>query len=362
MPDKSTINNPKVCIQKNTYKNINLESLLKPLDSIKNYVKNGENVLLKTNLLTPSYPEKAVVTHPDIIRSVAISIIKAGGVPFIGDSPSGPFTKRRLEKSYNKSGLKYVSKDLGIELNYDTRTKKIEIPNGKKLKKASICNFFLQADKTIALPKIKTHSYMIMTLATKIMYGVIPGLTKAKYHSMFIRRKSFAEMLIDILSITKPDLIITDGIVGMQGDGPAGGDPVEIGVILASENAVAMDLAICKILNIEPIGIPTLKEAKIRDMWPQNISYPILLPNDVKFDKFILPSTASYLITGKKVPDRYPIPVDNCTACALCVDICPKDIIEIIDNIAKINYSKCIKCYCCHEICPYDAIKLDVIK
>jgi uncharacterized protein (DUF362 family) len=356
------VSNPIVSIQKSTYTDIDLESLLNPLGGIQKYIKNGEHVLLKTNLLTPSTPEKAIVTHPAVISAVARAVLKTGGIPYIGDSPSGQFTKRRLEKTYEKAGVKDLANNLGIELNYDTRTQKIIIPHGKKLKKTNLCNFVLNADKIIALPKIKTHSFMIMTLATKIMYGVIPGLTKAKYHSMFIRKTAFAEMLLDVLSIRKPDLIIMDGIVGMQGDGPSGGVPVNLEVLLASEDAVAMDLAVCDILDIEPIGIPTLRQAKIRKLWPQEISYPLLSPTDVKYTNFLLPSTADYLVTGRKKPNRSPILTAKCTACGQCEEICPKRAIKIINQKAQVDYTKCILCYCCQETCPYDAIKLEVIK
>jgi uncharacterized protein (DUF362 family)/NAD-dependent dihydropyrimidine dehydrogenase PreA subunit len=355
-------NKPIVSIQKSTYTDIDLELLLNPLGGIQKYIKNGERVLLKTNLLTPSRPEKAVVTHPAVINAVAQAILKIGGIPYIGDSPSGQFTKRRLEKIYAKAGLKDLANNLGIELNYDTGSQKIVIPQGKKLKKTILCNFVLNADKIIALPKIKTHSYMIMTLATKIMYGVIPGLTKARYHSMFIKRAAFADMLLDVLSVRKPDLIIMDGIVGMQGDGPSGGTPVNLEVLIASEDAVAMDLAVCTMLGIEPIGLPTLRQAKIRKLWPADISYPLLSPKDVRYTSFLLPSTADYLVTGRKKPNRNPVPTEKCTACGQCEEICPKKAIKIINQKVQVDYKKCIQCYCCDETCPYDAIKLEVIK
>ena len=194
----------KVSIIKSNYENCKIESLLDPLGGIKKYIKKGEKVLLKTNLLNASEPEKSVLTHPNFIRDVAKEILKIDANPIIGDSPSGPFTKRRLEKVYAKSGLIDLSNKFGIELNYDTGIKKVEIPNAKRLKKTSICNFVIKSDKIISLPKLKTHSLMIMTLATKNMYGAVPGLTKAKYHSMYIRRKAFAEMLLDLLTIVNP--------------------------------------------------------------------------------------------------------------------------------------------------------------
>ena len=358
--NKENINlNPKVTIQKSTYETLEIDSLIKPLGGIKNFIEKGDRVLLKTNLLNASEPEKSVVTHPNFIKSVAKEILQIDAIPYIGDSPSGPFTKRRLEKVYSKSGLIDLSNEFGIELNYDTRSKKVDIPNGKRLRKTSICNYVIEADKIISLPKLKTHSLMIMTLAIKNMYGAIPGLIKARYHSKFIRKKAFAEMLLDILLITKPNLIIMDGIMAMEGDGPAGGKIVDLGLSLASDNPYAIDLAVCDILNIQPVGIPTLKEAKIRKLWPKKIEYPLLNPKDIKYNNFDLPSTADYILTGKKIPSKYPIPKENCTACGECVKICPKKIIKIDKNIAKIDYSKCIKCYCCHEICQYNAIKLE---
>ena len=355
-------NIPIVSIQRSTYAHIDLDSLLNPLGNLQKYIKTGERVLLKTNLLTPSTPERAVVTHPAVINAVAHAILKIGGIPYIGDSPSGPFTKRRLEKIYEKAGLIDLANKLGIELNYDTTSQKISIPYGKKLKKTVVCNFVLDAEKIIALPKIKTHSYMIMTLATKIMYGVIPGLTKARYHSMFIKKTTFADMLLDVLSIRTPDLILMDGILGMQGDGPSGGTPVNLEVLLASEHAVAMDLAVCTMLGIEPIGIPTLRQAKLRKLWPAEIAYPLLAPTDIGYTSFLLPSSADHLITGRKKPHRFPVPTANCTVCRQCEKICPKHAITMTSQRAEVDYNKCIRCYCCHETCPYDAIHLEVIK
>ena len=93
-----------VSIQKNNYADIHLESLLSPLGEIKKYIIRGERVLLKTNLLSPSEPEKAVVTHPAIVNAVAQAILKIGGIPYIGDSPSGQFTKRRRRKHTRNQG------------------------------------------------------------------------------------------------------------------------------------------------------------------------------------------------------------------------------------------------------------------
>ena len=71
-----------VSIQKSTYDAIDLNTLLKPLGGMTHYIKKGERVLLKTNLLIPSDPKKAVVTHPAVIQALAETVIQIGAVPY----------------------------------------------------------------------------------------------------------------------------------------------------------------------------------------------------------------------------------------------------------------------------------------
>jgi uncharacterized protein (DUF362 family)/NAD-dependent dihydropyrimidine dehydrogenase PreA subunit len=348
----------KVSIIKATYSDPGIEALLAPLGGIEQFVKKNEKVLLKVNLLSAKEPEKAVTTHPDFVRVVAKAVRKAGGQPFIGDSPAGPFSQRSLRKAYRRSGIETMAGEEEIPLNFDTGVKKIEIPEGKRLQRSPICDYVLNADKVIALPKLKTHSFQYLTLASKIMYGAVPGLTKAKYHAKFPRKESFADMMLDILTIMKPQLNIMDGITAMQGQGPGSGDPVTMDLVLASTDYVAMDIAVCKILGVEPVAIPALKRAKIRGLWPERIDYPIHAPEDVAFNGFRLPNTADHLLTGKKPPRKSPVITDKCTACGACENICPKQAVKVQGQMAEITYAKCIRCFCCHEVCPEDAVML----
>ncbi len=351
-----------VSIEKFTYSTTDLQSLLSPLGGIKKFVKRDERTLIKVNLLNASTPEKAVITHPQLIKAVIKEVRKAGGIPYIGDSPSGQFTKRRLDKVYEKSGLLDLAKELDVELNYNTNSTKMNIPNGQQIKKVPICDFVKDSDKIISLPKLKTHSFQMLTLATKNMYGAVPGLTKAKYHSKYYKKEAFADMLLDVLSITQPDLIIMDGISAMEGDGPFSGTPINLNLLLASKNPLAIDLAICEILHINPIGIPTLKRANVRKLWPKKITYPLKKPKDVCYNGFKLPSTAGHLLTGEKTPPKSPRPNEKCTCCKECVEICPVNAIKLVSKRASIDYSKCIRCYCCHEVCTESAIELVTVK
>jgi uncharacterized protein (DUF362 family)/NAD-dependent dihydropyrimidine dehydrogenase PreA subunit len=347
-----------VSILRGTYSDPGIEQLLEPLGGMERFVQKEERVLLKVNLLSAKDPQKAVTTHPELVKAVAIAVRKAGGHPYIGDSPGGTFSKRSLKKAYERTGLEALANEEKILLNEDTTTKKLNIQEGKRLKRSPICQYALNADKIIALPKLKTHAFQYMTLACKIMYGIVPGLTKAKYHARFPRRDAFADVLLDLLIWAKPRLFILDGILAMQGQGPGSGDPVELGCVLASTDPVAMDIAVCRILKIEPMAIPVLKRAKTRGLWPGRIDYPLLKPEDIPVKEFRLPNTADYLLTGKKPPRKSPIVTGKCVGCGDCERICPKTAITVDGKIARVDYSKCIRCFCCHEVCPENALKL----
>jgi uncharacterized protein (DUF362 family) len=351
-----------VSILKATYSDPGIETLLAPLGGMGRFVKKNEKVLLKLNLLGAKEAEKAVTTHPEFVGAVAKAVKNAGGEPYIGDSPAGSFSKRHLNKAYKRSGLEALAAEENVGLNFNTAVRKLDIPEGRRLQRSPVCDFVLNSDKIIALPKLKTHSFQYLTLACKIMYGAVPGLTKAKYHAQFPRRASFADMMLDILTIVKPQLYIMDGIVGMQGQGPGSGDPVKLDLVLASTDGVAMDIAVCKILGVEPVAIPVLKRAKVRGLWPERIDYPIHGPQDVAYKGFRLPNTADHLLTGKKPPRKSPIITDKCTACGDCENICPKGAVKVQGSTAEVTYSKCIRCYCCHEVCPEDAIMLRSVK
>jgi len=352
------LSNAVVCIQKATYESLVLERLIHPLGGLRSFVKPGDRVLLKVNLLRASTPEQVIVTDPRLVRAVAEAVLQMGGKPFIADSPAGPFSKHALTRVYEMTGLTEVAQDLGIELNMDTDSEKIAVPNGKRLSSMNRCSYVRKADVIISLPKIKTHSLMVMSVAVKNMFGTVAGLTKAKYHSLNMRRAAFADMLLDVLSVVPPHLSILDGVVGMEGEGPGtSGTPVSLGVVMASVDTVAMDVTVCRMLGLEPVSIPVLRAARLRGLWPAGISYPLSSPEEVAYRGFVLPKAAE-----RQTSTRFPRVTESCNGCEECVRICPRCAIGMVDQRASIDYSRCIRCYCCSEVCPESAIALEDLK
>jgi uncharacterized protein (DUF362 family) len=275
---------------------------------------------------------------------------------------AGPFNGFWVNRAYRKCGYRELSKKAKIPLNKDFGHKFVDIPDAYRMKRAKVGKFVLEADKIINLPKLKTHSYQYLTLAVKNLYGVLAGMTKQKVHAQNAPRTAFADMLLDLLTVVRPHLNIMDGVIGMEGHGPNSGDPIKMNLALASTDAIAMDIAACGIINVEPVQIPVYQRAKVRKMWPKKIEYPLLEPKDVMFGKFKLPGTASHIRTGKPASDKSPIITKKCVACGNCETICPKGAVKVKNEKARIDYDKCIRCFCCHEICPEGAIRLGNIK
>jgi uncharacterized protein (DUF362 family)/Pyruvate/2-oxoacid:ferredoxin oxidoreductase delta subunit len=356
-----------------------LRECLDLLGGIGRFVGKGQRVCLKVNLLMAAEPERAITTHPAVIEALVNLVREAGGIPFIADSPGAPYTERVLRRIYRAAGLLDLAERTGVELNWDTEAVEVSYPDGKILKRLDIIKPVLDADVVIAMPKLKTHLYTTLTCATKILFGVVPGYTKAGYHAKLANLERFAEMLLDILAYVKPALFVMDGILGMEGDGPAmAGQPREIGLLLASSDAVALDVVACRVIGLDPEWVPMLRLAKERGWWdgsPESIEVVGRRIEEIAVSDFKLPQVTPRKADGlagllwwqrlmqplfKPILTPRPVPMrGKCTACRTCERSCPQGAISIVGKVAVVDDGKCIRCYCCHELCPEAAIELE---
>lgn len=350
-----------------------IDKVLNDLGGIERFVKKGDYVALKPNLLVFSSPSKAIVTNPHFTFKVFEKVIEAGGKPFVIDSPGSgiPFTKRSLNSLYRLTGYSQVFKDYPDSLNTDTSKKMVDIKKGLILKNVNILKPLLDADVIINLPKMKTHTLTFLSGALKNMYGAVPGMEKTRYHSRFKDVHDFSRALIDVCNATKPNLTLMDGILSLEGDGPAmRGIPRKTEIVLGSKDPLSMDLAICKLIGLSYNDIPYLKVAI--DNKITKGSYNMIGDIPV-IDNFVLPRTYHgklsidpvslynyfvFPIFSKFLIEKPKVIKEKCIRCGICVRSCPEKVITMDKISAKIEYSECIKCYCCHEQCPEGAIDL----
>jgi uncharacterized protein (DUF362 family) len=157
------------------------ESLRQAIDligGIAAFVKRGDRVLLKPNLLYGKPPEKAVTTHPSIIRGMIQIVRDGGGRPIIGDSPSIGSVMRAADKA----GIMKVANEVGCPVVEFNQPVPLPGNRSKWFKHVEVDRTILESDVMINLPKWKTHAQMLLTLGVKNLFGCIPGPRKAMWH------------------------------------------------------------------------------------------------------------------------------------------------------------------------------------
>lgn len=330
------------------------------------------NVLLKPNLLSTRKPEDAVTTHPEVVRALGEIAMRGGCSVSVGDSP--PFAGQNPDKYARLcevTGIAEVARGLGIPIiRFEASSRTVPHPSGRFYKSFEIAEAVLDADVVVSISKLKTHGLTAFTGAVKNVFGCIPGVRKGLFHVQAAEsREVFAQMLVDLLGAVRPSVNVMDAVVAMEGEGPNGGKPKQIGLILASSDPVALDAAACAIVGIDPLSIDTTRLAyeqglgcgdlgsiEIRGERIEDVLVRDFKPSSGRSDWARIPAPIRQLLRRKLVA----IPVvreHECTGCGDCAAACPVGAISP-GRPAKIDLEKCIRCYCCAEVCNFSAIQL----
>ena len=349
------------------------------LGGIDKFVKKGQTVALKVNLVTRANPEKCVTTHPAVVEAVVKLVEAVGANCVIIDSPGGPYNSAYLSGIYKASMMTDVANNTNAKLNDDYNISEHEFPQGKVGKHITVLSTLDKVDVIFNLCKLKSHGFTGFTNAVKNMFGAIPGLEKVEMHGKFTTLDVFSHFLYDILDLfnDKIKLHISDAVIGMEGAGPSHGTPKQIGAIIAGQNPATVDVVGCKIMDINPMEMPTIQVGVERGYLQQDLSFEILgdkvedfvvkgykvpKPNNFKPFTNIVPQFLQPTV-HKLMTQRPVIPKRNCKGCSKCFNHCPMKAIEMKDKkdgkkFAKIDYRKCIRCYCCQELCPFGVVKI----
>ncbi|MFP4662273.1 MAG: DUF362 domain-containing protein [Halanaerobiales bacterium] len=335
------------------------------------FVRPGQNVLLKVNLLMDKPPEAMITTHPALVKVIAQKVKDAGATPIIGDSPGGPFNRSILDRAYQVTGLADAAREAGAKLNYNTEQTNVSY-DGTINKSFVLGKFITEADVIINIAKLKTHGLTMITGAVKNLFGAIPGLLKAEYHLKMPRIEHFSETLVDLSLCVQPTLNIVDGIWGMEGEGPSSGDKRNFGYLLASNSPYAVDVAVAYLLGLTPVSkAPIIKAAGEKGLTASLDDVELLgdklkTAENVKIPQAIQSSN----LLDRKLPDFLvkilepllkPRPVfihDKCIGCGDCFRSCPPGVITMEDKKPVVSLENCIRCFCCQELCQYQAVEI----
>ncbi len=351
----------KVFVKKSSYDYSELKPAVDAIldNTIGNIGLTGKRVLIKPNLLRPARPEQAILTHPMVIKAVAQHVLGRGGRPVVSDSNAmGAF-----DKVAQQNGIKDALKGLDVELQ-PLQNPRIVETGDPVIKTIELSADALDADVIINLPKLKTHSQMLLTLGVKNLFGCIVGLRKTEWHlRMGIDRELFGRLLVLVYRAVNPTVTLLDGVLSMEGNGPGtGGKPRRLDVLMGSTDTPALDAAVCIMLGVRHDGLLTNSIARPGKTF-DDIEIIGSLPRVKHFKlpgirKLVFgPRFASGFIR-RHLTQRPAADDDECRLCGECRQFCPARAITQGKSRITFDYDKCIRCYCCLEACPHGALKI----
>jgi uncharacterized protein (DUF362 family) len=222
---------------------------------------SGRTILLKPNLVEPHLGVGHINTHPLMVRAAIEAFLHLGAGSVIVAEGSGH--RRDSHLIIEETGfLDILKEDKTPFIDLNTAEVTILKNQGRytNLKELVVPKIVVEADIIVSMAKMKTHHWASATLAMKNMFGIMPGLYYG-WPKNVLHHAGIQKAILDINSPVKADLAIIDGIIGMQGDGPIMGDPIDSNVIVMGRRLPAVDSTCARIMSLNPNRISYMRLA-----------------------------------------------------------------------------------------------------
>ncbi len=324
----------------------------------------GKNVLIKPNVLRATDASEGVVTHPAVLAGVVKTVEAMHPASIVVGDNTGMMSYGANEESFKKTGLMEAAAGYYQNIGNDSMTLDF---NPDFVSTVSVSRAVLDADVIISLPKFKTHGLTVLTGAIKNSYGFLPGAQKARLHKIAGNPERFHHLVVDVFRLRIPEFFLVDAVVGMEGNGPASPDLRDIGLILASDNAVALDGVMATLMGCDPGLLGFLQRAKELGLGDYDPDANEIIGELSPIDNFKLPPLGGEAIYHNETIQEFlhqrtllrpQVDPDLCTACGTCVDQCPASALSMNGALPELDSEICITCFCCQEMCPEKAIEL----
>jgi uncharacterized protein (DUF362 family) len=220
----------------------------------------GASVVLKPNLVEFD-PEVPINTDPRLVAATAVALRRLGAASVtVAEAPGH---RRDLQYVAATSGLLDALRDVDtpfVDLNTVALRRVPLETRYTPLGELWLPETLVDADVVISIPKMKTHHWADVTLSLKNCFGCLPGRVYG-WPKNVLHWAGIENSILDIATAVRPRYAIVDGIVGMEGNGPISGTPVDSGVLVFGDDPVATDGIAAGLMGFDASTIPYLAEA-----------------------------------------------------------------------------------------------------
>lgn len=252
--------NSRVAIRRASNYHQELSSLI--YETLVNFVLpvKGKTVLLKPNLVGLD-PLGVMNTHPALIAATRETFLRLGASRvLVGDGPALDRDTEAILESVRLREYLGPLKDIFVDLNTDDVERVALLTHASRLKELYLPKTVLGVDMVVSMPKLKTHHWAGATLSLKNMFGVVPGSCYG-WPKNVLHWAGIDRAILDLNAAVRPDFVIVDGIIGMEGNGPIQGTPKGCGVLVFGDDPVAVDATSCRVMGLAPEKIRYLADA-----------------------------------------------------------------------------------------------------
>ena len=205
-------------------------------------LRGKRTIFIKPNLSHPEYLP-GVVTSPELMQEL-VGLLRDGNSEVIVGESNGfnypcwsAFERTGVEAAVKKAGGSVInlSEDRVVEVKFQGNT---------PLKRLFLPKTVLDADAVVDLPLMKTHEFTAYSGAIKNLFGCVPSNRRIYLHPYL------PEVFYRLYTIFKPQLSIMDARIGIEGNGPTKGNPVQMGLMLTSNDALAIDITAARVMML----------------------------------------------------------------------------------------------------------------
>jgi uncharacterized protein (DUF362 family) len=223
-------------------------------------IRPGMRVMIKPNMVAPPpSAEVGACTSPLVCQAVADVVKEMGAHPIIAESSARGADTEAAYRIMGYDALRAQGYEV-VDLKQD-KAVRMPLVGGRVLSDITTFELVTRMDAIISVPILKTHDQGQITLALKNLKGLVIDADKRRIHQI-----GMFEGAVDLVSHFKPVFAVVDAIIGQEGMGPLLGLPVEMGLVVAGRDLVAVDAIAGRVMGFAPDEVPITVTAAARGL------------------------------------------------------------------------------------------------